>query len=97
MIEIKAPEYSGMDQQAHLAEAERFTGPGDCYIHIEMQGGRKCGIVIAGGGQAIVFGLAGAINDLANRTGTSFEAVIEAIRVMDENEKMRGGKNNGSR
>lgn len=73
------------DRAARLAEAEEFRGPGDCYIHAEMKGGKNCELVIAGGGQALVFGIAGAIQRLAEKSGTSFQEVIEAVQIMHEN------------
>lgn len=73
------------NRAARLAEAEAFTGPGDCYIHAEMKDGKHCELIIAGGGQALVFGIAGTINRLAEKSGTSFQEVIEAVQIMHEN------------
>lgn len=74
-----------LDQRQRMAEAQDFDGPGDCYIHVEMMNGKNCEIVIAGGGQALAWGVAGIINRIAVKSGTSFQEVLEAVQIMHEN------------
>lgn len=81
-----------INKEARVEEANTFNEEHDCYIHVEMKGGRNCEIVIAGGGLALAHGIGGVIERISVLSKTPFEEVIKTVADLhslgeEENEK----------
>lgn len=79
-----------INKEARIEEANTFNEKYDCYIHVEMKGGRDCEIVIAGGGLALADGISGVIERISVLSKTPFEEVIKTVtdlHSLGENEK----------
>ena len=67
-----------IDQQT-LKRAEQFQGRDDCRIHVEMKDGGVCEVLLAGTGEAVLYGLICTIQKLAAFAGSSFDDAIDAM------------------
>ena len=68
-----------MDRERLMKEAENYKGAESCYIHIELKDG-ECQQLIGGGGLALIHGMCGAIEKMADLGGFDFEEVFSMIR-----------------
>ncbi len=68
-----------------VKEAKSFMGDHDCYIHIEMKGGKDCSVAMGGSIPAIHYGIGQAIQKVADYYGNSFDDVIELLKFWDRN------------
>lgn len=73
-----------INKEARMTEAEYFNSESDCYIHVEMKGGKNCEIVIAGGGIALIHGIAGVCERIGTLSDTPFDEVLKAIKDIHE-------------
>lgn len=71
-----------LDRSARMKEAAQFSGEYSCYIHTEMKNGGKCETVLAGDGVAILHGICGEIERVAQISGATFEQTLDTIREM---------------
>jgi len=85
-----------MNRKRLTEEAEGFQGEGDCYIHVEMKGGKNCEVLLAGDGLAVLHGLCGAVQRLGEIKGGAFETTLNAMRAMHEATQTGGGTSCGS-
>lgn len=73
-----------INREARMAEANQFNHEMDCYIHVEMKDGKNCEIVMAGGGLALLHGLAGVTERMGTLSDTPFDEVLKAINDIHE-------------
>lgn len=76
-----------IDQKARMAEADQFKHEMDCYIHVEMKDGKNCEIVMAGGGLALLHGIAGVVERMGTLSDTPFDEILKAINDIHEANK----------
>jgi hypothetical protein len=80
-----------LEKQEHMNLAAAAKKPGCCYVHIEMAGGH-CERIVGGQRLAILHGLCGVVDKLAEETGLSFGEVLADLK---EYRKALGKLNGG--
>ena len=68
-----------INKDAKINESARFCNTGDCFIHVEMQDGKNCEVLVAGDGLAILHGIGCVINRMGEKAGIGFTDTIEEI------------------
>ena len=67
------------EKTKRMKEANYFNKDGDCYVHIEMKGGKDCQMIMAGDGLALLHGITGAVHRLGVLSNNSFLETLEKI------------------
>ena len=67
------------EKESHIKKADKFKEEGDCYLHVEMKGGKKCEMMIAGDPMAIIHAITGVLDRMGELNGVGHDVMLDIL------------------